>query len=118
MIILGLDVGRKRIGVAKSDELGLMAHGVKFILRKDNKSAIEEINSLVKEFKAEKIIVGLPKTLKDTESEYTREVQDFIQKLKEASMVEIESWDERFSSKEAERSLIFTGTSRQARKEY
>ncbi len=61
IIIIGLDVGDKRIGVAKTDTLGMMAHASQTIQRTSDANAIEAVQALVTEWQATRIVMGLPK---------------------------------------------------------
>ena len=116
MSFLGLDVGEKRIGVARSDELNFMAHTVGFIERRTDKQAGEEISKLVDEFQAEKIVVGLPKTMKGEVGTQAEKTFLFIEKLRKHVLCPIATWDERLTTVEAEKALIAQDISRAKRK--
>src|SRR3990172_2617088 len=115
-IILCLDVGTKRIGVAKSDALGVAAHVLPKITRKSDEQAVKAISSLVKEEQAGRIVVGLPINLNDTLGPAAERVQSFADRLKKEVSVPVEFWDERFSTAEAERFLLEADLSRRKRK--
>lgn len=105
-IILCLDVGTKRIGVAKSDALGIAAHLLPVILRKTDEQAAREIADLVKAENVDRIVVGLPRNMDDTLGPAVEMVQSFTDQLKKQISVPVEYWDERLSTREAERFLI------------
>lgn len=117
MILLALDVGEKRIGVAKSDELGIFAHPVGFIARKSDRHAIAEVSKLVIEWNPEKIVVGLPKEMSGKIGKAAEKVMEFGAAVQAAIPgTAIEYWDERLSTKGAERVLIDSDVSRKKRR--
>lgn len=105
-IILCLDVGTKRIGVAKSDALGVAAHALPMIARKSDEQAVRSVLELVKEEQVDRIVVGLPRSLDDSLGPAAEMAQSFAALLKKEVSIPMEFWDERFSSVEAERFLI------------
>ena len=116
MRILAIDVGRKRIGVAVSDPMGIVAQGIKSMEVKDEGSALEEIVALAKENEANKIIVGLPLNMNGSDSQMTKEVRAFAERLKAMTQTSVLLWDERLTSLQIERDLIFLDISRAKRK--
>jgi putative Holliday junction resolvase len=113
--LLGLDVGSKRIGVAVSDELGMLASPLVMVLRGRNDRA--EFSKLVNDFKPEKLIVGLPTGLSGREGPQAAETRSYADALATHLQLPIEYWDERLSSTVAERTLIEAGVRREQRKE-
>ena len=106
-MLLGLDIGKKRIGVAKTDELALMAHSVGLIHRTSDKQAIVEILKLVIEWEVKKVVMGLPKDMKGHIGKAAEGVMAFGTKLQaELQNAELEYWDERLSTRGSERMLI------------
>jgi putative Holliday junction resolvase len=100
---LGLDVGDKRVGLALSDPLGLLASPLTIITRQDDKSAIEAIIELVNRHQVERIIVGLPRSLDGRFSKQAEKVTAFTQCLTERTEVPVEFRDERLSTVSARR---------------
>ncbi len=100
--IMALDVGTKRIGVALSDYLHVIATPHSCVLRQPEKAAIEEITKIAKENHVEKIIVGLPKNMDDSIGFQGQDCIDFSQKIIGFDII-LE--DERLTSEEAERRL-------------
>lgn len=98
--ILALDVGKKRIGVAVSDELSMIARPHSVVVR--NKHAIPKILSLVMDLGVRKIVIGLPLHLDGREGEQAEDVRTFVKKLEPQVSVEVVLWDERLSTVEAE----------------
>ena len=95
---LCLDVGDVRIGVARSDGMGMFAHPLEVIDRKKTK-AMKRIKELCAQENTKSIVVGIPKSLDGTEKVQAEKVRDFIEKMKkEISGVEIIEVDERLST--------------------
>ena len=115
--LLGLDLGEKRIGVAFVPAGTTIAFPVKTIEVKGREQVLAQIQKLVLEHKAEKVVVGLPMTLKGemgiAAHNRTREVEWYQSKL----AVPVVMWDERLSSKEVERMLISADVRRDRRRE-
>ena len=103
--VLGIDYGERRIGLALSDPLGVIAKPLKIIDRKKNTNYITEILSTFKEKKANLIVVGLPITLMGKYSKQTKIVQKFIDELAQVGKIPVVSIDERLSSIAAKKSL-------------
>lgn len=116
MSILALDIGKKRIGVAVSDPLRIIAQGLPTILYKDNKTMFEKLKKIVKERNVTKIVVGLPRNLDGSLGRQAHYVLGFVEELKKEFSQEILTWDERFSSQAAERVLLGAGLKRKKRK--
>ena len=107
--ILALDYGDKKIGVAISDPMKIIAKPLQIIMNLSYKRVLNEINSLIKELDIEMILVGLPITMKNTSSEQTQKVVEFVNQLKDDLSTDIETYDERLTSSIAIQSLIFQG---------
>ncbi|MFH1613234.1 MAG: Holliday junction resolvase RuvX [bacterium] len=117
MKILGLDVGDKRIGIAITDELGFMAHSLKVIERKNMADDVLQIKELFKDHQIEKIVIGLPLKLDGSSSIQTEKVKEFISYFEKSFTVPIIAWDERLTTKQAERYLIQMETKKKKQKE-
>lgn len=100
--IMALDVGTKRIGVALSDYLHVIAVPNVCIQRKPEEKAIEEIIKIAKENNVEKIVVGLPKNMDGTIGDQAKDCIEFSQKIIGFDII-LE--DERLTSEEAEERL-------------
>lgn len=101
-ILLGLDVGDIRIGVALSDELGVAAHPLCTLTRKNRKVDLIAIADLVSIHKVERVIIGLPISLDGSIGTQAEKVQKFAQRLENVIDVPIEFQDESFTTAEAE----------------
>ncbi len=115
---LCLDIGDKRIGIAVSDPFNSYALPVETYTRKNLKTDLEKIASLVKEKSATALVCGLPVNFDGTPSIQTQRANYFIDRLKERLNVQIYAVDERCTTCEAEDTLIQQGKSRQERKLY
>lgn len=114
--LMGLDIGEKTIGVALSDEGGVLASGYRTIRRVGGDSDLNEVLAITKDFSIQTIIIGLPLGLDGKEGLSCRRARRFGEKL-ESSGLELYFWDERFTTTEAERMLIDSNIKRKARKE-
>ena len=105
--ILGIDLGQARIGVAVSDELGLLAHPVETIPA--NKNAAQRIAELVREKNAERVVVGLPRHMNGSVGESAIDALAFAKKLQAILPCEVVTWDERLTTTAANRALRDSG---------
>ncbi|MBI2252644.1 MAG: Holliday junction resolvase RuvX [Armatimonadetes bacterium] len=103
--ILSIDFGSKRIGLALSDPLKILASPMGFILVSSKGEIYHQLLKIIQDYEVEKIIVGIPLTLKGLESKQTKKVNGFIKELKKYIDLPIEEVDERLSSKEVEQIL-------------
>ncbi len=107
--LLSLDVGERRIGIALSDQLQIIASPHSIIDRKINSNYIVLIKELILENEVEAIVVGLPITLRNNISKQTEKVQTFIKDLEEELTIPIYTIDERLSSISAQEVLKLKG---------
>ena len=114
---LALDFGDKKIGVAISDALGITAQGKGYISRTDLKKDLEVIIDYIEKYSIDEIIVGMPKNMDGSYGPRAQKTQEFINFLNNNLDIPIKTWDERLTSKEAEKVLIKADMSRSARKE-
>lgn len=107
MVMIGIDYGDRRIGVAKSDPLGILAGGLDTIVRKDNHpfSHIEAILGLVRQYGAKKIVIGMPRNMDGSYGPRAEHTRSFAQALQEHTDVEIVLWDERLTTRAAHRTM-------------
>jgi putative holliday junction resolvase len=102
---LGLDVGKKRIGVAGCDGTGLIATGLTTVERRSFQEDVEQLRDLVEERQAKVLVIGLPYNMSGSLGFQAEQVQRFADRLSAALQLPVEYVDERLSSIEAE-SLI------------
>jgi len=106
MRIIGIDYGDKKIGVAVSDPLGMIARGVETIRwNTDINKPLKRILEIIMEHKAEKCVVGFPRNMNGTIGERGEKTMEFINLLKEQSKLEVIPWDERLTTKAANRAM-------------
>lgn len=121
MRILGLDFGAKTVGVAVSDELLLTAQGLEIIRRESpNKlrRTLARIAELAEEYQADRIVLGYPKNMNNTEGERCEKTKEFAGMLTKRTHLNVVLWDERLTTVEAERIMMETGVRRENRKQY
>lgn len=111
-----MDIGSRKIGVAISDELGVTAQGLKSIEIKSKDNAFEELVDIIKNFKIDKIVIGLPKNMDGSIGRQAEKVLKWIEEFKSKINLPIETWDERLSTVEASKLLIKADLSRKKRK--
>ncbi|MFC1621501.1 Holliday junction resolvase RuvX [Candidatus Omnitrophota bacterium] len=116
MRILALDVGEKRIGVALSDALNIIAQGLETIERADDKATLTKIRELIKQYDVGKIIVGMPLNMDGSKGPSARSMEGFISLMKKDIEVAIEVVDERLTTAQGERILLEADVSRKKRK--
>ena len=108
MRIIGLDVGSKTVGVAVSDPLGFTAQGLEIIPINEAKGefGFDRLADLVKDYKVEKFVVGLPKNMNNTSGPRVEASQAYGKKIKELFDLPVEYQDERLTTVQAERMLV------------
>src|SRR5512136_2856186 len=103
--LLALDVGEKRVGVALCDETQTLARPLLTIQRASKKEDFARLAAVCREHAIEKVIVGLPKTLRGEEGPQAQRVRRYALELQAALNLPIEFWDERYSSVDAQERL-------------
>lgn len=101
MNLLGIDVGERRIGVAMGESTLRLALPVRVIERESLKHDAQSIQELVREYDADRIVIGLPLLLDGSEGEQAARVRGFVDRLRMLVTTPFEFWDERFSTVEA-----------------
>ncbi len=117
MRILALDHGTKRIGVAVSDELKMIAQPLEFIPAEPLADFVARLKELLREKEVELILVGMPRNMDGSYGPAALKAQDFVVALKGAVAVPIQTWDERLTTSQANRFLIEGQVRRGKRKE-
>lgn len=109
--ILALDLGRKRIGLALSDPLGITAQGLHTLQRTTIRADIAALEALAREHGVKLILLGHPLNMNGTEGRQARYTQDFAERLTGRTGLPVRFWDERMTSVEAGRVLRDSGIS-------
>jgi putative Holliday junction resolvase len=107
--ILGIDPGTSRTGVALSDPLGVICTPLPVIRERDQGKVALRVVAIAEEQEAEEIVVGLPRPLSGGTNQQLETVTTFAERLAAISTVPVFTWDERFTSKLAERGPKRTG---------
>ena len=116
MRVLGIDYGDRRVGLAVSDEGGLIASGLStFQRRGDDGPLVEHIRALCEQYWVERIVVGLPINMDGSIGPRARLTTEFANRLRNALGLEVETWDERLTSEQADRLMLDADLSRKKR---
>jgi putative Holliday junction resolvase len=113
---LAMDLGKKRIGLALSDELGITAQGLPTLERRNKRADFAALVQLVRDKGVQQIVLGLPLRMSGEEGTQADWVRGFAEELKGHIAVPIELRDERWTSKQAERTLMGSGIHKEDRK--
>ena len=105
MRILAIDHGTKRMGVAISDELGMIAQPLEFIPAEPFAELIDRLNEIIGAKQVELILVGMPRNMNGSYGPAALKVQEFVAVLKDAVTIPIQTLDERLTSVQANRFL-------------
>jgi putative holliday junction resolvase len=117
MRILAIDHGSKRIGIAVSDELKVIAQPLEYILAEPAANFLARLKELIRDKEVELILIGMPRNMDGTYGPAAQKVQEFVAELKTALTVPLKLWDERLTSAQANRVLIQGNVRRDKRKE-
>ena len=114
--ILALDVGKKRIGLALSDELRITAQGLETLVRTRIRDDLRQLKEMTNRWNVGLLLVGQPLHMSGSESAQSKYTEEFAQRLGEHTGLPVVSWDERLTSAEAERLLKQAGATLERRK--
>ncbi|NLB54309.1 MAG: Holliday junction resolvase RuvX [Lentisphaerae bacterium] len=115
--VIAGDYGEKRIGIAVSDPFKIIAMPLTVIQSVSLKQDIESILKICAEKEAERLVVGLPLNMDGSAGAQAEKTLKFIEKLRESLSIPVDTWDERLTSKQAERTLIEADMSRARREQ-
>lgn len=119
--LLGLDFGSKTVGVAVSDPTGLIASGVEIIRREREdklRQTLARIETLIVELGVEKIVLGLPVNMNNTNGERVEKTMAFKEMLERRTGLPVVLWDERLTTVEADEIMTEVGVKGTDRKKY
>jgi len=114
--VLALDVGKKRIGLAVSDELGITAQGMETLQRTRIRDDLESLRQIASQRNIQILLVGRPLHMSGSESRQSEYTEEFANRLSRHLGLPVVFWDERLTSVEAERVLREAGASLERRK--
>jgi putative holliday junction resolvase len=117
MRILAIDYGTVRMGLAISDDLGMIAQPLDFIPAEPLDEFITKLKTILTEKQVGEILVGMPRNMDGTYGPSAERVRAFIATLKETIATPIRTWDERLTSAQANRLLIQADMRRDKRKQ-
>ena len=98
MKVLALDYGRARTGVAVSDPTGTLARPVTVVERIDTEAGMARLEALLDAEEVERVVVGMPLTLRGEQGEQARATKRFVEALRAVTTVPVETFDERFTT--------------------
>ena len=117
MVILSVDYGDKRTGIAVCDRLEMLASPVTVIWGDYAPKVMAEIEKLTAEYKVQQIVVGLPKNMDGSEGERAEKCRAFAKELSEKTGIETVMVDERLTTVSAHKALNVTNVRGQKRKD-
>jgi len=105
MTIAAIDYGKRRLGIAAADPSGIVAYPVGVIQRRSLERDLAALNARLRELEASRVIVGLPLNMDGTAGPAARAAEHFAQHLRTVTGLDVELYDERLSTFEAEQRL-------------
>ena len=117
MRLMALDHGTRRIGVAVSDEMKIIATPLEYIPAEPLDKVIERLQQLIREKEVELIVIGMPRNMDGTFGPAAEKVNTFIAALQPHISTPVKKWDERLTSVMANRTLLQANVRRRDRKE-
>lgn len=103
--VLALDLGTRRIGLAMSDLLNLTAQGLPTLIRRNLRADLEELTRIIAAHDVDRILLGDPKRMNGEQGTQSSWARQFAVVLEAKLRLPVEMWDERLTSREAERTL-------------
>ncbi len=116
--ILAIDLGRHRVGLALSDELGITAQGLETLEIKSLDDLILRLSSLLRQYPVSQIVLGLPKRMDGSDTDLTAWVYQAREKLAERFSLPVHLYDERFTSRLAQQAIHRAGGSLKKHKKH
>ena len=109
MRILAIDHGTKRMGIAVSDELGILAQPLEFIPADPFHEFLARLKEILGDREIDQILVGMPRNMDGSYGPQALKVQDFVAVLKKSVLQPIKTWDERLTTVQAAGALRASG---------
>jgi putative Holliday junction resolvase len=101
--LLGVDYGNSRTGLALSDPMGITCRPLVVLTERDKDRLIQAILEMASDQEAERVVVGLPRPLSGGTNQQMQDVLTFVDRLRGATALPVDTWDERFTSSLAEK---------------
>jgi putative Holliday junction resolvase len=98
MKVVALDYGSARTGIAASDPTGTVARPVGVAEKVGTPAGFEQLLQAIRAEEPERVVIGLPLTLRGEEGEQARETLGFVERVRAAVQIPVVTWDERFTS--------------------
>ena len=117
MRILAIDHGTVRMGLALSDELGIIAQPLEFVPAEPLEKFFARLKEIIQQKQVELLLIGMPRNMDGSYGPAAAKVREFIEALKTAVTIPIKTWDERLTSAQANRMLIQADVRRDQRKQ-
>jgi putative holliday junction resolvase len=117
MRILALDHGTRRIGIAVSDEMKMIASPLEYILAEPFEKVLTRLQEIIREKEVSLMLIGMPRNMDGTYGPASQKVKDFIASLQPHITTPIKTWDERLTSVMANRVLLQGNVRRDKRKQ-
>lgn len=116
MRVLGVDLGEKRIGLALSDELGILASPLEVFEFENRPAALQYISEVAKRRQVGEVVIGLPLDMSGSRGVMAEAAEAFAGELREMVEIPVVCWDERLTTAQAERAMLEADTSRAGRR--
>ena len=116
MRVLAIDHGTVRMGIAMSDELKIIAQPLEFIPAEPFSEFLKRLSELLREYKVELILLGMPRNMDGSYGEASLKVREFEAVLKNSIALPVKTWDERLTSVQANRALSQGGVKKQKKR--
>ncbi|MBN1408314.1 MAG: Holliday junction resolvase RuvX [Calditrichaceae bacterium] len=107
--VLALDIGERRVGLAVSDELGMLAHPFRTLKWEGQKNFINTIKQIIEEEHIAKLVIGIPYNLNGSMSKKTEEIKKISDQIQDQLFIEVIEIDERLTTKMAKQVLHAVG---------
>ncbi len=105
MRIMAIDYGQKKVGIAMSDELGVISQPLMTLRAKSQKEFIKRLKFIIKEYNVGLVLIGNPLSHSGESTPISQKIHGFVKDLEKSIAVEVKLWDERFTSRYASRIL-------------
>jgi len=106
--ILGIDVGEARIGLARSDDLGMLAHPLETVHTKEG-NPIKHVAEVITREQVQTVVIGLPRNMSGTYGPAAEKAREFAAKLQALAPCTVKFWDERLTTVAAQKQLHEAG---------